>query len=187
MSWWRQQQNRLSENYRALICSIFHLPMLHGVLQRLRSNKWSTEKKSHIAGVKHMALTMANIGLLTYGEHLYEIPQECLGPRSSSFTKTSWFLRGLKKWIPNISWENLVPKHTKKWCFGILPLPPIVMEVEKWTPKGDEPVIFQAPIFHWTMIMGERVGTSQMSCDQLRSKHAQEQPAQTKSTKISPS
>ncbi len=35
-------------------------------------------------------------------------------------------------------------------------LPPIIMEVEHG-PLGDEPVIFQAPILHWTMIMGERV------------------------------
>ena len=37
-------------------------------------------------------------------------------------------------------------------------LPPIIMVPWKMPPKGDKPVIFQAPIFHETMIMGERVG-----------------------------
>ena len=45
----------------------------------------------------------------------------------------------------------------KPWCVIIYTLPPIIMEAENGPPKGDDSVIFQAPIFHETMIMGERV------------------------------
>ena len=46
----------------------------------------------------------------------------------------------------------------KPWSVIIYTLPPIIMEVENGPQKMTESsVIFQAPIFHETMIMGERV------------------------------
>ncbi len=83
-----------------------------------------------------------------HGYTIVSFPRNSLEKRSEDFLKYTihqYYVLATKPFL-------------RVFLHSFCTLPPIIMVPWKMPPKGDKPVIFQAPIFHETMIMGERVG-----------------------------